>query len=109
MLRRNKKREETNGQDNVPVSPGLRPFLRTESPALTDSNYGSSPSGSNSLYMQGSAPNSSSSNLASGRYYTEKGSHSIQPQQYAPPPHHNSHRSIRGVTTTREKKKQMDH
>ncbi|MCO5549703.1 hypothetical protein L7F22_003176 [Adiantum nelumboides] len=94
MLRRNKKRDETNGQDMMPTSPGLPPYMRTESPALTDSNYGSSPSGSNSLYMQGSAPNSSSSSLAgTGRF--ERSSHPTQPQQYAPH-HHNSQQRSAG-------------
>ncbi|PWN34706.1 uncharacterized protein FA14DRAFT_33117 [Meira miltonrushii] len=88
MLRRNKKRDDNNGQDIMPTSPGLPPYMRTESPALTDSNYGSSPSGSNSLYMQGSAPNSSSSNLTSGRSQQQQ-QQQTQPQQYAPHHHHN--------------------
>lgn len=92
MLRRNKKREEANGQDIMPTSPGLPPYLRTESPAFTDSNYGSSPSGSNSLYMQGSAPNSSSSNLTSGR------SQQSQPQHYASHHHHHNNNQQRQPT-----------
>lgn len=106
MLRRNKKRDETNGQDIMPTSPGLPPFVRTASPALTDSNYGSSsPSGANSLYIQGSAPNSSSSNLAgitnqSSRHYSDNKTSHPTPQQYAQLHHHSQQRPTVSDTTT---------